>query len=110
MLIEQTVLEYLQSELNMSDVYLEIPDQIPELFVLFRVIERGKENQINAVTIEFMSYAQTKYEAAALDALVREAMENISTLDLSVHFGGGNDNPDTTLKLPRYRSYFSLYY
>lgn len=110
MLIEQTVLEYLQSALDMDDVYLEIPDEIPDQFVVFRVIERGKENQINKVTIEFMSYADTKYEAATLDALVREAMEDISTLDMSVHFGGGNDTADTALHLPRYRSYFSLYY
>lgn len=111
MLIEQTVLEYLQDELDIDDVYLEIPNPIPEKFVVLHVIDRGKSNQINEVTIEFMSYAPSKYEAAVLDEQVRMAMENIIELDnIACHFGGGNDNPDTTLKIPRYRCYFNLFY
>lgn len=111
MLIEQTVLEYLQEALDMEEVYLEIPREIPETFVVFRVIDRGLSNQINEVTIELSSYADTKYNAAVLDNQVREAMTNIVSLaSISCRFGGGNDNPDTTLKLPRYRCYFNLYY
>lgn len=111
MLIEQKVLEYLQTELSMNDIYMEIPRNIPEKFVLMRVTDRGMSNRINQVTIEFSSYAPTKYEAAVLDELVRDAMDNIIELDdISCRFGGGNDNPDTELKIPRYRCYFNLFY
>lgn len=111
MLIEQTVLEYLQRELNTTDVYLETPREIPDTFVILRLVERTKEDHINGVTVEIQSYAKTKLAAATLDELVREKMENIVTIDdISCHFGGGNDNPDTTLKRHRYRCYFNLYY
>lgn len=111
MLIEQTILEYLISELNFDDVYVEIPRPIPDVFLVIRVMDRGKENQINEVTIEVMTYAESKLQAATLDSLVRQAMEDANeNLDLSCRFGGGNDAPDTELKLPRYRSYFNLYF
>lgn len=111
MLIEQTILEYLKAELKTDDVYLETPTSLPDTFVVFRLVDRGKENQINEVTVEFMSYAESKLAAATLDELVREAMENIVSLpNISCRFGGGNDNPDTVLKRHRYRCYFNLYY
>ena len=111
MLIEQRVLEYLQDELSMNDIYTEIPRNRPEMFVELRVTDRGMSNRINEVTIELSSYAPTKYEAAALDELVRNAMDSIIQLDdISCRFGGGNDNPDTELKIPRYRCYFNLFY
>lgn len=111
MLIEQTILEYLQEALDMSNIYLEIPREIPETFVVFRIIDRGFSNQINEVTVEFQSYAPSKYEAAVLDELVRNAMNNINNLpSVSGRFGGGNDNPDTLLKIPRYRCYYNIFY
>lgn len=111
MLIEQTILEYLKSALKIDDVYVEIPRPIPDVFVVLKLIDSGKENQINEATIEVMSYAESKLQAATLDSLVRQAMEDANEeLDLSCRFGGGNDNPDTELKLPRYRSYFNLYF
>lgn len=111
MLIEQRVLEYLQNELGMNDIYMEIPRDRPEMFVVLRVTDRGMSNRINEVTIELSSYAPSKYEAAALDELVRNSMDNIIELDdISCRFGGGNDNPDTEIKIPRYRCYFNLFY
>lgn len=111
MLIEQTVIEYLQGELNINEVYPEIPNPIPEKFVVLRVIDRRYTDKINSVTVELLSYAPSKYEAAVLDENVREAMNDIIKLDnISCRFGGGNDNPDTTLKIPRYRCYFNLFY
>ena len=110
MLIEQKVKEYLDTELDVP-VYLETPKNLPSQYIVFTVISRGKEDHINNVTIEFMSYADSKFDAATLDEKVREAMENIVTYpDISCHFGGGNDSPDNTVKKYRYRCYFSLYY
>lgn len=110
MLIEQTVKEYLDSKLNVS-VELEMPETMPDSFVVAQVIARGKENHINEVTMEFLSYAESNYKAALLDEAVREAMESIVELpDISCHFGGGNNNFDTTNKRYRYRCYYNLYY
>ena len=111
MLIEKVVKDYLDDNLSV-DAFLEIPKgNIPDSFVVFRVTDRGKVNQINAVTMEFQSYGPSKYEAALLDAEVRLKMEEIVELpDISCKFGGGNDDNDTTLKKYRYRCYFNLFY
>lgn len=110
-MIEQTILEYLMDALDMSDIYLEIPREIPETFIVFRVTDRGLYNQVNEATLEFQSYAPSKYEAAVLDEALRNAMDNVNSLpSVSGRFGGGNDGTDTTLKLPRYRCYYNLYY
>ncbi len=109
-MIEQFVLEYLKTKLDMTDIYVEIPQNIPDQFAVLTVVDRGKTNQINAVTMEIESYGSTKYKAASLDESVRGAMEDINEEDCACRFGGGNDNPDTTIKMPRYRSYFNIYY
>ena len=110
-MIEKTILNYLMEKLDMTDIFLELPNDFPDTFIVFRVIDRGLEDHINAVTVEFMSYGKTKLEAAELDERLREAMLNIVELpEISCHFGGGNDNPDITLKRPRYRAYFNLFY
>ena len=111
MLIEKLVLEYLQRKLDMPEVYVQLPDTIPDKFVIFSIVGRGKANQIDAVTMEFESYGASKFDAAELDESVRAAMEMIGDEeDVSCRFGGGNDNPDTVLKKHRYRSYFNLYF
>lgn len=113
MLIEQTVKDYLDSVLNNTGikVYPEIPKNPPEKFVVFKLIDRGRENMINEVTFEFYSYGNNTLEAAEVDESLRNAMDNIVTInDISCHYGGGNNSPDTTLKRYRYRSYYNLYY
>lgn len=113
MLIEQRVKGFLDVEFAEDEigVFLEIPKPLPATFVVFQLIERGKENQIDACTLEFRSYAPSKYEAAVLDEKVREAMERLNeTTDISARLGGGNDNPDTNFKRYRYRCYYNLFY
>ena len=112
MIIEKTVLEYLQEQLNTADVYPEIPEEIPDTFIVIDVIDRGKADHIDAVTMEIWSYAKTKYEAALLDEQVREAMDNMAVLPEigSSTIGGGNDSNDKALKRYRYRCYYNIYY
>lgn len=110
MLIEQFVLEYLKDKLDTDRIYVEMPEDLSSAFSVLTLTGRGKRNQINEATIEIRSYGVTKYQAAALDELIRQAMEDINEKDVSCRFGGGNDRPDTTIKMPRYRSYFNIYY
>ena len=113
MLIEERIKNFLEVEFSDDaiGIYLEFPKEMPSSFIVFQVIERGKENQINAVTLEFRSYAPSKYESALLDEKVREAMEKLNeTTDITASIGGGNDDPDTTVKRYRYRCYYNLYY
>lgn len=111
MLIEPIVLNYLKENLNVP-VHIEMPDSLPKTFVLFEVIDRGRKNFIDQVTIEFHSYAECKMDAALLDEKVRMLMEDIIFLpEISASkFGGGNDSNDTSVDKYRYRCYFNLTY
>lgn len=111
-MIETTIREYLVRELNTDNVYLETPKPMPGECIVFTIVDRSRENLVDAVTVEIMSYAESKFKAAELDDKVRKAMYefmneyNISSSKL----GGGNDAQDTSLKRYRYRSYFNVVY
>lgn len=110
-MIEEIILNYLQTELNTTSVYLETPAN-PDKSVVFQIVDRSRENFIDAVTVRIWSYASTKAEAAVLDALVRKAMYDITDLtDISSStIGGGGDTFDASLKMYRYQCYFNVTY
>lgn len=111
-MIEVTILNYLKTKLSMSDIYLEIPKSIPDEFIVFQVVDRERENLIDAVTVEIYSYSTSKENACALDESVRNAMYDFTEEDdiSASRLGGGNDAHDTTLKRYRYRCYFNITY
>lgn len=111
MIIEAKIIAYLSDRLGM-DVYPEIPKNPPERFAAVQIVDRSRENMIDAVTAEIYSYGKSKLDTIELDSLVREAMLDISAEPdiMACHFGGGNDSPDTALKRYRYRSYFNITY
>lgn len=112
-MIEETVKNYLDTVFadDGIPVYLETPKNLPDKFIVFQLIDRGKENYINEATIEFRSYAGSKYDAAVLDETLRNALETWNEgSDITLHLGGGNDDQDSILKKYRYRCYYNLYY
>lgn len=111
MIIEKIVLNYLKTELDVPVMVEQPTGQIGE-YVVFQVTERGWENHIEAATIEFSSYGESKLDAAEVDEAVRNAMLDIVTLDeiSASKFGGGRDDKDDELKRYRYRSYFNLFF
>lgn len=111
MLIEPIVLNYLEENLDVP-VYMNMPKSIPEKFVIFTTVDRGRKDFINHVTIEFHSYARTKLDAAMIDERVRMLMEDIIFLPeiAASRFGGGNDLNDSQIDRFRYRCYFNLTY
>ena len=112
-MIEVRIKEYLDTAFENTgvSVYLETPDTLPEKFIVFQVIDRGKDNLIDAVTIEFSSFANSKYEAALLDEKLRGIIEDLHEgSDITFRLGGGSDETDTSLKKYRYRCFYNLYY
>lgn len=95
-------------------VRLEFPKGEPKRFVIFEIVERQKNNYIDAVTVEFNSYAESKYQAAVLDKEVRHEVEKliVNNQITSIKFGGGSsgDSYDETMKRYRYRCYYSIYF
>ena len=112
MLIEKVVLDHLKTKLNSNDVYLETPEVIPIEFVEFRVEARGKVNQIDAVTFEIYSEADSRLAAAQLDKRVRDAMESLIEGDsiASSKLGGGRVEMDNALRKYRNVVYYNVIY
>ena len=77
MLIEKTIRDYLLEKIANVPIEVEEPTN-KDKYVVFRVVERGKDDLINEVTVEFFSYGKSKLEAAMLDEEVRTAMENMA--------------------------------
>lgn len=110
-MIEVTVKNLLEAELPGMTIELEIPKNMPEKFVVMHIVDRGRDNLINAVTMEFDSYADSKYEAALLDETIRDAIDTINeTSDISFKFSNGDNSNDTVFKKYRYRCYFNIYF
>ena len=112
-MIEKIVLDYLTSALSVP-VYMQEPvNPRPDEANTFVVIEKtgsDKENRISSATIAIQSYAPTLYEAACLNEEVKEAMENIITLDSVTDSKLDSDYVfiKVSTKQPRYQAVFDL--
>ena len=78
-MIEKTILDYLNQELSVP-VYMERPEDPPERFVLLEKTGSSKRNYICNATFAIQSYAPSMYEAALLNELVKDTVENAITL------------------------------
>ena len=110
MLIEEIIINHLKSVFGTADIYAEMPENVPDAFVLISVTDRRRRNLIDSATVEFHSYAKTKADASALDKSVRIALETLTDHDevSSCRIGGGDDEPDVWLEKYRYRSYYNI--
>lgn len=114
-MIEKTILDYLISK-NLSagaDIFMEIPKNLPEKYVVIEKTGSSRLNHINQAMIAIKSYAHTSlYDAAELNEEVKEAMEDIIELPEIFRSALNSDynytNPET--KEYRYQAVFNLFY
>lgn len=108
-MIEVTVLNYLKSKLNVP-VYMEKPSYPPPKYVLIEKTGSGRSNKIDSSTFAFQSYANSMYEAAELNELVKQAVDasiendeiTRATLNSDYNF------TDTTTKQYRYQAVYDI--
>lgn len=110
-MIENIVIDYLST----TDVpcYAERPEKEPARPYL--VIEKTGstlENHIASATIAIQSWAQSLYDAAALNEEVKAAMEGITDLDCisACRLSSDYNFTSTALKAYRYQAVFILTY
>ena len=109
-MIELIVLEHLMTKLNMTDVYMEVPDNPPKKFVVIDKTGGGRKNLICSATLAIQSYDETLAKAAVLNKDVKAAMydlaENINVgkvaLETDYNF------TDTSTKRYRYQAVFDI--
>lgn len=107
-MIEKIVLDYLSNKLDVS-VYMEVPKDI-DTFLLVEKTGSGQRDRIYEATIAVQSYAKTMYEAACLNQMVKDAMNDIIELNeiCRVRLNSDYNYTDIESKHYRYQAVFDL--
>lgn len=108
-MIEKIVLDYLLSTIP-TDVFMEYQEDMPGEYVIIEKTGSSETNHIYSATMAIQSYADSLYQAAQLNELVKEAMDNIITLDsiVSSDLNSDYNYTDTTRKKYRYQAVYDL--
>ena len=108
-MIEKIVLDYLINTLP-TDVFMEYQEDMPGEYVIIEKTGSSETNHIYSATMAIQSYADSLYQAAQLNELVKEAMDNIITLDsiASSDLNSDYNFTDTTRKKYRYQAIYNL--
>lgn len=110
-MIEKILLDYLSPALSVP-VYMEVPEDDVEAFVVIQKTGSTKTNHIPAAVMAFQSYGGTLYEAAQLNEQVKEAVEASVILDgiNAVRLNSDYNFTDTTTKRYRYQALYVVTY
>ena len=109
-MIEKTVIDYLNTKLDVT-AYPQIPDRnIPASFVLVEKTGSSEKNYIETATIAIQSYAARIYDAMLLNEDVKSAMRDITAFTGVSHCGLVSDYnySDAEKKKYRYQAVFQL--
>lgn len=110
-MIEKTILDYLAGKLDVP-VYMELPETVPDTFVLVEKTGSSQSNFISSAVIALQSYAGTMAEAATLNEAVKEWMDRAAEMpDISKSQLNSDYNfTDTSMKHYRYQAVYDLVY
>ena len=108
-MIEQTVRNYLEEQLNIP-VRMEEEANLPKEYVVIEKTGSGQTNHIKRATLAIQSYSDSLYQAAFLNEQVKEAMEKIIEMDDISRCELNNDYnyTDTARKKYRYQAVFDI--
>lgn len=109
-MIEKVILDYLTAELSQVPVYMEVPADPPETFVVIQRTGGGMTNWIYSSAFAIQSYAGSLYAAAELNESVKEAMLSIVELDeiASIRLNSEYNFTDSATKHYRYQGVYDV--
>ena len=109
-MIEKVLLDYMTEAMGDIPVFMEVPKDRPDTFVVLEKTGSGKTNHLCSATFALQSYAPSMYEAAEVNEKVKTAMENAITLDDVTRCALNSDYnyTDTTSKNYRYQAVFDV--
>lgn len=111
-MIETTVQEYLQYKLGVIPVRMEREEGLPAKYVILEKTGSGEENKIRTATFAVQSYADSLYDAAALNEQIIEFMETLpAERDIfACELNSDYNFTDTTFRKYRYQAVFDIVY
>lgn len=110
-MIEKIICDYLNTKLSVP-VYMEEQKNKTESYVLIEKTGSSENNYIYSAMIAIKSYAGTLYEAASLNARVKDVMRNIIELGevSKCKLNSDYNFTDPETKRYRYQAVFELTY
>ncbi len=110
-MIEKTILDYLSDVLSVP-VYLEVPEEPSDSFVLLEKTGSSRTNWVCAATMALQSYGPSLYDAAVLNETVKVAMDGAITLDVicAARLNSDYNFTDTATKRYRYQAVYDVTY
>lgn len=108
-MIELSLKKFLDGHLSVPS-FFEMPEDLPQKYVLIEKTGSSKVNFISSATVAFQSYADSLFEAATLNEEVKVAVEDFIELDevTSVRLNSDYNFTDTTTKKYRYQAVFDI--
>lgn len=108
-MIETVIYDYLKNTKQLA-IYTEQPKSKPQAFYLMEKTAGGFLNGVNTSTITIQSYAQTLYDAALMNDVIKDAMLDAVSLDAvsGVRINSDYNFTDPTTKQYRYQAVFVL--
>ena len=111
-MIEVAIREYLADNLEDMGVYMEQPKTPPKEYILLRLADSGRVNQIDAATFFVTVISDSLYSAAKLKDKVKELLFDAINLDYISHssIGGESATLDSSNRVYQYNITFNFYY
>ena len=111
-MLEIELREHLVEELAPVGVFLVVPEEPPETYVVFERTGGGENNHLRTAVIALRAVAQTMQEAAELMEETIQAVKGfiISPKIASVNLNSAYNYTDTTKKEYRYQAVFDFVY
>lgn len=108
-MVEEMILDYLSGVLEVP-VYMEVPENRPESFVVAEKTGSSRGNRVNHAMVVVQSYAGTLYGAARLNEQVKEAMDGLASLPQvgSARLNSDYNFTDTATKGYRYQAVYDV--
>ena len=110
-MIEKIVKKYLDEQLDVPS-YFEHEEDMPDAFVIIQKTGEGGSDYVHSATFAFQSYAPSLQKTAELNENVKNAIENlISVNEVSgVHHNSDYNFTDTVTKRYRYQAVYDINY
>lgn len=109
-MIEKVILDYLSNVLAVP-VYMEVPKNSTEQYVLIEKVSSARKNYIDSALITIQSIAKSLYDAAQLNEQVKNAMDRIAFFtDSSAKLNSDYNYTDTSKKQYRYQAVYNVFY
>lgn len=101
-MIEVIVLNFLRQRLPYP-VSMEVPVNPPDKFFVLQKVDSARQDYIDTSMFIVWSYAESNFEAAKMNEIAKNAMDDLADLDAVSASKRAGDYPFPDAKLKRYR-------